>query len=345
MDFFWHKLRKSLITHFGLARKWLTDSLVLCVSSYDSGLCCEQVFGCIGSFCSLALTGCEYDQTQAVCQSVWGHSAFQQWSADQRCDGSHWFWGSSGLLQTSWVAHGSEMVHRNTGCEIPDFAIVVNLKDICALLENLRRNIYRQCTAPTSKKYKTRTPRSSRSTVSWQSLLDQPCTNCSVMRSWLSRMFRSCSSRCYWWPRSLRMQMWVGVTIFILEIICYHKRKGIWMMVDLESVEEPKVVKESEVNRAGQRLRKDLHSERSPAFQELKRLIQLFMVIQTAPWQWDGTTVTPVAQQLGIDINSLQASGRGDEDDIFDWRCCSQETVSADSQIQARYWISIFVPI
>ena len=39
----------------------------------------------------------------------------------------------------------------------------------------------------------------------------------------------------------------------------------------------------------------------------MKRLIGQFMVIATAPWQWDGTSVTPVAQQLGIDINSLKA--------------------------------------
>ena len=100
--------------------------------------------------------------------------------------------------------------------------------------------------------------------------------------------------------------------------ICYHKRKGIWMMVDLESVEARKGLKTSEVNKAGQRLRKDLQSETSSAFQELKRLIEMFMVIQTAACQWDGTTVTPVAQQLGIDIESLQATGGGCQDDIFD---------------------------
>ena len=90
------------------------------------------------------------------------------------------------------------------------------------------------------------------------------------------------------------------------------------MMVDLESVEARKGLKTSEVNKAGQRLRKDLQSETSSAFQELKRLIEMFMVIQTAACQWDGTTVTPVAQQLGIDIESLQATGGSCQDDIFD---------------------------
>ena len=100
--------------------------------------------------------------------------------------------------------------------------------------------------------------------------------------------------------------------------ICYHKLKGVWMMVDLEGVDPPSGLISSQVNKAGQRLRKDLQTETKPAFQEFTRLILQFMVIQTAPWQWDGTSVTPVARQLGIDINSLEARRMDHEDHVFD---------------------------
>ena len=90
--------------------------------------------------------------------------------------------------------------------------------------------------------------------------------------------------------------------------VCYNRRRQIWMMVEMDFEPPGRVSIASQVNRVGQRLRKELTNETNPAFQELKRLIGQFMVIATAPWQWDGTSVTPVAQQLGIDINSLEAS-------------------------------------
>ena len=119
--------------------------------------------------------------------------------------------------------------------------------------------------------------------------------------------------------------------------ICYHKLKGVWMMVDLEGVDPPSGLISSQVNKAGQRLRKDLQTETKPAFQEFTRLILQFMVIQTAPWQWDGTSVTPVARQLGIDINSLEARRMDHEDHVFDpiFFGGDQETASAVPDFQA----------
>ena len=119
--------------------------------------------------------------------------------------------------------------------------------------------------------------------------------------------------------------------------ICYHKLKGVWMMVDLEGVDSASSLISSQVNKAGQRLRKDLQTETKPAFQHFTRLIQQFMVIQTAPWQWEGTSVTPVARQLGIDINSLEARRMDHENHVFDPICLGgeQETASAVPDFQA----------
>ena len=90
--------------------------------------------------------------------------------------------------------------------------------------------------------------------------------------------------------------------------ICYQPTRKVWMLVDLESLQPYPGPKTSEVNKAGKRLRDDLQNETGNAFQELKRCLENFMIMQSAGWnQFDGINVGPIARLLNVDLSSLEA--------------------------------------